>query len=232
MSAPASPRSYAYLASLLAEREVPLPEGIATVEAFIDVLRANTATQDQVSAMIKVALDAPRKAGAPAGRKNNYGAACVLCGIYVQPGEGTIARKASGKGWDTSHTTCPEVPAATVESIAAAPVEAGVYVGPTGDLIRVQAGKKSARLYASIAAWPIREGNAGRKIVWQYLGAAGLALVTADWHLITADEAQAIGLHTHHCMFCGTELSDERDGASIDRGYGPTCARNNGLPWG
>jgi hypothetical protein len=31
------------------------------------------------------------------------------------------------------------------------------------------------------------------------------------------------------CCYCGTELTDER---SVQAGYGPTCAKKWGLPWG
>lgn len=229
-SKPASERQYAYLATLLGERDPAVTlagTGLTDNDAFIGALRANGATSTQVSAIIEATMKLPKAApvagAAPAGRRNNYGAKCATCGVYVQAGEGRIERKTSGKGWDTFHVTaCPAPAADAVE------VEAGVYVGPTGDLVKVQAARTTGRLYASIAAWPEVEG----KIDWQYIGARGLALITAEWHRITADEARTIGLVTHTCMFCGTELSDEREGRSVEVGYGPICARKNGLPWG
>ncbi len=45
-----------------------------------------------------------------------------------------------------------------------------------------------------------------------------------------AGYADAEGRRTGFCCFCGRELSDEREGGSLDRGYGPICARNYGLP--
>ena len=44
-----------------------------------------------------------------------------------------------------------------------------------------------------------------------------------------ADQAAQFGALYGVCCNCGRELSDER---SIHAGYGPTCAANNGWPWG
>ena len=229
-SKPASERQYAYLTTLLGERDPAVTlagTGLTDNDAFIAALRGANATSTQVSAIIDATMKLPKAAPAAGAvatvRRNNYGAKCATCGVYVEAGEGRIARKTSGKGWDTFHiAACPADAAPSVE------VEAGVYVGPTGDLVKVQANRKTGRLYALIAGMPTTVGQ----IDWQYIGAKGLALITAEWHRITADEARTIGLVTHTCMFCGTELSDEREGRSVEVGYGPVCARNNGLPWG
>jgi hypothetical protein len=226
-SKPASERQYAYLATLLAERDPAVTlagTGLADNDAFLAALRGAGATSNQVSAIIEATMKLPKVPAASAPvRRNNYGAACATCGVYVEAGAGTIARKASGKGWDTFHIGACPAPAAQ-----AVTVEAGVYVGPTGDLVKVQANRQTGRLYALIAGMPTGEG----KIDWQYIGAKGLNLITADWHRITADEARTIGLVTHHCMFCGLELTDEREGRSVEVGYGPSVPANNNLPWG
>lgn len=44
-----------------------------------------------------------------------------------------------------------------------------------------------------------------------------------------AEAAARYGKLIGSCCFCGLELSDER---STEVGYGPTCAKNWGLPWG
>lgn len=41
--------------------------------------------------------------------------------------------------------------------------------------------------------------------------------------------ALAHGKLTGHCCFCGLQLTDDR---SVEKGYGPVCAKNWGLPWG
>lgn len=47
-----------------------------------------------------------------------------------------------------------------------------------------------------------------------------------------AEEAGSVGRDTSTCQFCMRPLTDEREGNSIERGYGPVCASKYGLPWG
>lgn len=49
---------------------------------------------------------------------------------------------------------------------------------------------------------------------------------------LTADEAARFGHEHSRCVFCSRNLSDEKDGRSVDVGYGPICADKYGLPWG
>lgn len=51
---------------------------------------------------------------------------------------------------------------------------------------------------------------------------------------IVADPAKAAaeyGRLTSRCSFCDTRLTDDRDGASVEMGYGKRCAERYGLPW-
>jgi hypothetical protein len=60
---------------------------------------------------------------------------------------------------------------------------------------------------------------------------AGLATGTA--HRVTAQEARAFGYANDHCIACGLDLDDARSAPSKGgAGYGPTCARKYGWPWG
>ncbi len=68
----------------------------------------------------------------------------------------------------------------------------------------------------------------GRKLSWEYERGA-IPTVERSGVRLSAEAAAAIGHLTHHCCFCSLELTD---GRSIDVGYGPVCASNNGLPWG
>jgi len=49
---------------------------------------------------------------------------------------------------------------------------------------------------------------------------------------LTAEEAARFGHEHSRCVFCSHNLSDEKDGRSVDVGYGPICADKYGLPWG
>lgn len=55
--------------------------------------------------------------------------------------------------------------------------------------------------------------------------AAALTALAAD----PAGAAAGYGHLTGVCCFCGTALTD---GRSTEVGYGPTCAKHYGLPWG
>jgi hypothetical protein len=55
-----------------------------------------------------------------------------------------------------------------------------------------------------------------------------VALVS-DFSANPAGLAAQHGRLTGHCCFCSKKLSDER---SVEVGYGETCAKNYGLPWG
>lgn len=47
-----------------------------------------------------------------------------------------------------------------------------------------------------------------------------------------ATVAAQFGKNTGRCCFCDTPLGEGRDKRSVEVGYGPTCAKNFGLPWG
>jgi hypothetical protein len=70
---------------------------------------------------------------------------------------------------------------------------------------------------------PRGTGNSG---AWAYRGRAILADIVRP---ITADEAARFGHDHGECVYCARHLSDDR---SVAVGYGATCAKNYGLPWG
>lgn len=44
--------------------------------------------------------------------------------------------------------------------------------------------------------------------------------------------AKEFGHKTNICCFCGRLLTDDREGRSVEVGYGPVCAQTWGMPWG
>ena len=84
---------------------------------------------------------------------------------------------------------------------------------------------KVGNLYAMVL---VGQPEEGRKLSWEYAKGA-IRTVERSGVRLSAEQAAAIGHLTHHCCFCSLELTD---GRSIDVGYGPVCASNNGLPWG
>ena len=133
----------------------------------------------------------------------------VLMGVREQIG---IARKATTAATNTQ-------------------LEPGLYVvGPDGEwssywLVRPARG--GGHVYAMrLVAAP----TAGRALQWDYIK-GGLGTVRRG-RRATAQEAADLGHASHHCAFCGLELTDDGEGRSVEVGYGPICAKKYGLPWG
>jgi hypothetical protein len=224
-SKPASERQYAYLTTLLNERD-PAVTGVPDVAAFIQSLRDNGATSAQVSAIIKAVLALPKAAApagaAPAGRTNNYGAKCVKCGVYVPAGAGVITKNSAGK-WDTTHVQpCPEVEAKLPTPDVSTLTE-GVYVDEDGTVWKVYTGRQSGRLQAATLT---NHGDHGTfEFVRGGLRMVADALVARTMRLLTQDEAAAFGRLNGFCCNCGLAIEDDR---SVAAGYGPKCATNLG----
>ena len=109
---------------------------------------------------------------------------------------------------------------------ARTPLANGLYVVGS-DFWLVRVGRASGNQYAMrLASAPVE----GCKLDWEYVK-GGLATVRTG-RPGTAAEAASLGWATHHCCFCGLELTDDGEGRSVDVGYGPICAQKNGLPWG
>ena len=117
------------------------------------------------------------------------------------------------------------------EAVLSNDLAPGLYIlGPEGEWAsywRVTIGRGSGRTYAMRLVSEPREGE---KLDWEYVK-GGLRDVRRG-RPATAEEIASLGVQSHFCCFCSTELTDDRTGHSIDRGYGPICANKYGLPWG
>lgn len=111
--------------------------------------------------------------------------------------------------------------------LKAAPVtEEGVYFDGE-DYYKVVRSMSSNNLYAKV--WAAESDSLLRK-GWNYApGAVGR--LTADMR-VTAEQAARFGRLTNQCVFCSRKLTDDREKRSVEVGYGPTCAKREGLPWG
>lgn len=103
---------------------------------------------------------------------------------------------------------------------AAAPefVKGMIVTNAAGQIVRLYGRKADGKLYGKVRD---EYGD------WEYVPGA----MSGIRHL-TADEAAAYGHRHDACVFCATPLSDEREGRSVEVGYGPVCAAKYGLPWG
>lgn len=210
-------------------------------ETLVKVMAGHPVTKGEVSPAIDVLIAADKLLSKVAARKltpgivnadriiaNKFAKDCTFCGENVEAGEG-YAAQIVGR-WETVCAQCAaEAPEVRSERLAARPApevpkrtqdpEVGVYVNPeNGTLVRVYIGRQSGRLNGKI--------NTGGGWVWT--GRKDFAVCTPE-NRITAEQAAAYGHKNSECVFCGISLEDSR---STEVGYGPTCAENNGLPWG
>ena len=88
-------------------------------------------------------------------------------------------------------------------------IEAGVYVLPEGNLVRVYFGQQSGHMLAKVVV----DGEL------EYRGKAERVLAPGS-RKATVEEVGAWGRSTGTCLVCGRQLDDPE---SVDRGIGPVC---------
>lgn len=167
-------------------------------------------------------------------RANKFAGKCGICGQTVEAGAGILTGRPGS--WGVKHAPskwigspvsggfvggCPEKVEAPAPVEEKADPERGVYVTATGQLVRVAIARGSRKAYG--LTWHARGATSGE---WKYEGRAILSQIVRP---VTADEAAAFGHDAGQCIYCGLSLDDAR---SVAMGYGPTCAKNYGLPWG
>lgn len=149
---------------------------------------------------------------------NRFPGRCAKCGGPVPAGAGD-ASKVDGR-WLVAHITCPVLDADDASYEAwlnrpAEPLVPGMYMTPTGDIVKVQNAKTSGKPYAKrLAHTP---GIAKPEFVYE----AGLVRsITVDMRMTLA-QASAFGVATGVCCVCGAFLTDPK---SVAAGIGPICA--------
>lgn len=230
-----SPAQERFIRTLIAERstEDTLPDLIIAMANAADTTARKVVTSDldafiaslggrEASSVIDFlkATPIPTAEGKPA-RTNRYAGTCVDCGQTVDAEAGSLTSE--GGKWVTRHfPACPATPEAHETPRVAAPAaipEPGVYV--VGETVyRVQKGRQGGRLYA------LELHDDGTE---DYRGQRPFAEIAADGRALTAAEAAEWGHRTGACVFCARKLTDDR---SLTVGYGPTCSKKAGLPWG
>ena len=154
---------------------------------------------------------------------NMYDKPCTSCGHMVPAGAGYYYQQ-NGR-YHTHHKVgaCSSEPAPVVTYDT---YEAGLYITDDDIILMYPYGN---RMYGKI--W--------RDNRFQKLYYASKFLRTNNGRKMTSQEADdfsvvagSIGKHIKTCVFCSRSLSDEMDGRSMERGYGPVCASKYGLPWG
>lgn len=116
----------------------------------------------------------------------------------------------------------------TVERPEREPIVEGMYRDPDGTVIKVQvAHHGSGKLYAKrlVVLDQPRELKNGKVAGGEFVYTAGLInKVQPEWRM-TLDEAMEWGQLYGICCRCGTVLTDDQPGGSIERGIGPVCAK-------
>ena len=113
-------------------------------------------------------------------------------------------------------------------------VPAGTYAVPGGDTrLKVRIDKpKSGKWAGFVFVKDGAEYGEQKRYGMQKPGNIYRGDIQDALRIIASDiaaAAKAYAAITSTCSFCGLPLEDER---SVDAGYGPTCAKNHGLPWG
>lgn len=202
--------------SAMADEATPR-EATATLALVTDILaKLNQAPETPLIAALRaMAVD-------PAARENDRDMAISFVRYFDRNGRLSDKQTACAVRMTAVKGTTPAAAAATIEQ--------GLYVlGDPADWSSFWMVKpsKQGNLYAMrLAAAPVE----GRKLTWDYVKGGMRDIARA--RRATPAEAADLGHHTSHCCFCGIELSDEGEGRSVEVGYGPVCARKNGLPWG
>lgn len=174
---------------------------------FID--RLKDVPEDPDPLMPTLVVNSPRKG------VNSRTQACVSCRRAVPAGEGYYYKDGQDH-WQVIH----KVGQCTDEGPSAdrAPVTPGFY--KVGDKIIMVYETRNHRL-------------AGKLLVGEsYQYTPGAVFECALGERLSAADAAAWGKLHKKCIVCRHSLEDDTDGKSLDRGYGPVCAKKNGWPWG
>ncbi len=227
---PASTKQIAFIEALISDRYIS--NGIADVEAFMNVVREQRLTKDGASALIDTLLKQPVDpkpvvAGAepvpaaPTHRTNNYQGKCGTCGNKVEARTGRI-EKLNGR-WVTYHLDgqCPQDLQAKLNEL----------VGdlPDGYFAVPYIGRDANR--TDLTFLGVRSKANGDRFIVHVVGGHGetddlsfewcekAVAALRTWNLEQA--AQVYGQELGHCGRCGRTLTND---ASRALGIGPECA--------
>lgn len=218
MTVPATPKQHDLIAGLAASKAIPAEAAEALFNAALDEAFSKKEAHDLIDSLfgeedreIPAGIHVPT-AGPWKGeqvevkiskRSNRPYAVRVEDGEYL-----------NGKGlFSLSADTLVEEAAKVTE------VPQGIHFSEDNGYVKVVR-SRGGNLYSLYL-------NEGGKFK-DYRGQAGLVGLSEDT-LLDAEKAAAFGHQFGMCVFCGRTLTDED---SVEVGYGPVCAENNGLPHG
>jgi hypothetical protein len=212
-----------FVARLVADRFRSL--GAESPTAAMAQLAPQLATMDnrQMSQLIDRLMEMPndpvegqpeRLAGFRRVGVNDSAGTCDACGHIVESRTGFFfGPREQGARWSVCHA---EGQCSTEDAPVQADLSEGMWTGSDGSTIMIYLTNNS-RLGAKV--WT------GTRFEYT----KGATTIARSGHKMTAAEAASFGHSTGKCVFCRQKLTD---GRSTSVGYGPTCAENNGLPWG
>lgn len=124
--------------------------------------------------------------------------------------------------WLKSLKTPTAAPSSTVK-VAAAPLTAGIYLAPNGDVIQLKTSKTSGNLYAKVAmAGPDRLNLHGEVVKFKFVYAPGLVRHILPQMKMSIEQAEEFSIKFSQCMSCGRTL---KAADSVKKGIGPVCAK-------
>lgn len=143
--------------------------------------------------------------------------ASVTCG-HCHRTHSSVAEVRSCAGYPSAVTTAP-IPE---ERRKPQPVCEGFYFLNEA-YHKVQMNREGTRAYAKTLQFDAEKDK------WRWFYSPGLVMELRPENRLTAEQAAKFGKLYEVCCCCAQRLTHEQ---SIAVGYGPTCADNNGWPWG
>lgn len=229
----ATPKQVAFLKRLMAERDT---SGVADVAELRAQVAAGRVNKKAASAAIEVLLSAPVAVAAPAAptpvaypasdkqvaliaklaaEKDTSGLTPFSTGVLDTVISGGVVSKRDASALIDYLFACPRRMTAqgTVAArVEGAPVEGMHYID--GQVVKVQrAVHGSGNLYAKVLDVETSK--------FEY--APGMVSRTSEATLMTKEQAKEFGRLYGMCAKCAATLTDEE---SIERGYGPVCAKS------
>lgn len=151
---------------------------------------------------------------------------CAERGRRVEDLDAAPVSKRQASLWIDALLAVPKEAVAKTEGApAAAALREGIYK-KDGAFYKVYFTRQSRQLVAGKLHVTLGDGGEFLTADWEYLGKAGLRLLTAE-DKCSHEEAAAFGHMYGICCNCLAELNDP---ISVHHGYGPVCADKNDWP--
>lgn len=135
---------------------------------------------------------------------------------------GTLPKKHASQLIDAL-LSAPKQKVAAAAAPSSAPLTAGIYLAPNGDVIQVKLNQAKTNVYAKVAmAGPDRLNLLGEVVKFKFVYVPGLIKhITPDMKM-SKEQAEEFSFKFKQCMACGRKLEAAK---SVAAGIGPVCIK-------